>query len=151
MKSRTKLQEEHDCLRQILKQFTKIHNEGGIETMVMGKKVVVLPWIHILGGDASGQNVLCCVYNNHGNTFCPYRACLCPFGDLASTRPRCQPRSIEVVEDHRRNGTLGDISMHNVRSAFQNVPVSDVVNGAPGIVPGEDMHAIAAGVGVRML
>jgi len=36
-----KIQDEHNCLRNIFDQITKIHNDGGIKTNVMGPQVTL--------------------------------------------------------------------------------------------------------------
>jgi hypothetical protein len=53
-----KLQYEHKCLSLITTQIIKIHEEGGFRTEVMGRRVCVKLWIHILAGDTSGHNNL---------------------------------------------------------------------------------------------
>ena len=35
------IQDEHNCLKHIFDQITKIHNDGGIKTNVMGPQVTL--------------------------------------------------------------------------------------------------------------
>jgi len=51
-----KLQDEHNCLSLITNQIIKIHNGGGFWTEVMGRRVCVKLWIHLIAGDTSGHN-----------------------------------------------------------------------------------------------
>jgi len=39
--STQKVQDEHICLKHIFDQITKIHNDGGIKTNVMGRQVTL--------------------------------------------------------------------------------------------------------------
>ena len=54
-----------------------MNDEGYFYTEVMGKKVKVVVWVHIITGDTSGHNEMCGKYNSNGNTNCPYRHCFC--------------------------------------------------------------------------
>ena len=53
-----KLQDEHNCLSLITNQIKKNHDEGGFWTEVMGRRVCVKVWIHLIGGDTLGHNTL---------------------------------------------------------------------------------------------
>ncbi len=53
-----KLQDEHNCLSLITNQITKIYEEGGFWTEVMGWCVCVKLWIHFFASDTAGQNNL---------------------------------------------------------------------------------------------
>jgi hypothetical protein len=53
-----KIQDEHNCLSLMTNQIIKIHEEGGIWTEVMGRRVCVKLWIHFIAGDTSGHNNL---------------------------------------------------------------------------------------------
>jgi len=56
--SEMKLQDEHNCLSLITNQIKQIHDEGGFWTTVMGRRVSVRVWIHLIAGDALGHNSL---------------------------------------------------------------------------------------------
>ena len=56
--SEMKLQDKHNCLFLITNQITKIHNEGGFWTKVMGRHVCVKVWIHLIAGNTLGHNTL---------------------------------------------------------------------------------------------
>ena len=85
--STVKLQDEHNCLRQVTKQLIFIMQKGGIHTTIMGRKVRVMPWLHIITGDNSGHNDLVGHYNGGGKTGHPFRDCKCPFHDLDDPDP----------------------------------------------------------------
>jgi len=149
---RQKLQEEHDCLRQITKQLADMHKQGGFWTKIMGQTKRVVVFIFVMCGDASGQNNLVCLYNSHGDTMTPNRECICPYSDLSSSAFVCVNRSLAIVEEARKSsGGLASISMHNVRSAFDGVPFADLENGIYGSVPSEDVHTMGTGVVQRCI
>jgi hypothetical protein len=52
------LQDEHNCLSLITNQIKKIHDEGGFWTEVMGRRLCVKVWIHLIAGDTLGHNTL---------------------------------------------------------------------------------------------
>ncbi len=141
------LQDEHNCLRQILKQFIEIHNEGGIITEVMGKQRTVLPFIHLMNGDASGQQALVACYNKHFGTKCPMRKCLCGASDLGNPEAQCILRTPELVQEARESQAgLASISMHDIQNAFEGVPLGDQVYRQFGVVPSEVLHMLESGI-----
>jgi len=93
-----KLNEEHACLRTIMVQLAEIRSAGGFWTVVMGKRVKVVPWLHILSGDIVGQNDLCGHYNAHGNTANPTRYCHCPHEEMDISIPTCTYVTVEEVD-----------------------------------------------------
>jgi hypothetical protein len=54
--STMRLQDEHNCLCLIPDQISKIQNDAGFWTVVMGQRVLVVVWIHFIAGDTSGHN-----------------------------------------------------------------------------------------------
>ena len=81
--STTKLQDQHNCIRAITDQIVKLRHEGYFYTEVMGRKVKVVVWVHVITGDTSGHNKMCGKYNSNGNTSCPYRHCFCKEHNLS--------------------------------------------------------------------
>ena len=49
-----KLNVEHVCLRSVMSQLADIQSAGGFWTVVMGRNVRVVPWLHIASGDIVG-------------------------------------------------------------------------------------------------
>jgi len=88
--STQKVQDEHNCLRHMFDQITKIHNDGGItKTNVMGRQVTLNIWIHLITGDTSGHNDLC-GHMNSGSANLPIRNCGCSWDDLDDPDLVCQ-------------------------------------------------------------
>ena len=54
--SRDKVQDEHNCLAYAFKSLIELSELGGIRTTVMGKEVIVKPFIHFFIGDTEGMN-----------------------------------------------------------------------------------------------
>jgi len=50
-----KLQDEHNCLSLITNKIKQIHDEGGFWTTVMGRRISVRVWIHLIAGDTLRQ------------------------------------------------------------------------------------------------
>lgn len=72
--SEMKLQDEHNCLSLITNQIVKIHEEGGFWTEVMGRRVCVKIWVHLIAGDTLGHNNLVGHFNG-GRPKYIYREC----------------------------------------------------------------------------
>ena len=53
-----KLQDEHTCLSLITNQIKQIHDDGGFWTTVMGRRVCMKVWIHLIAGDTLGHNTI---------------------------------------------------------------------------------------------
>jgi len=66
---RNKLQDEHTCLKLITDQICSLQH--GFDTMVLGQRVTIKPWIHFIAGDTSGHNNLVGQYNSSSAMF-PY-------------------------------------------------------------------------------
>ena len=144
--STERLQEKHDCLREVMKQFLKLDEDGGFWTEVMGRRVRVVVWIHIVTGDTDGHNELVGQFNANGNTACAHRHCYCPPEDLASSKMICKLRTKNDVDDHKAAGTLQSISMHPIDNAFDGVPLGGDEYGIMGRVPSEMLHVSGNGI-----
>ena len=145
--STEKLQDQHNCIRLITDQIKKLRDEGYFWTTVMGRKVKVVLWIHILAGDCSGHNEVAGKFNCNGNTACPYRDCLCTKNHLSDPISSCKLVTIDDVEQARStpNG-LSKMSMHEIVNAFTDVPLSDLIHGIFGILPGKALHVLGQGI-----
>jgi hypothetical protein len=77
--SRDKLQDEHKCLKLVTDQIK--HLAPGFEAVVMGKTVLVKPWIHFISRDTSVHNNIVGQFNS-SNAACPYRDCKCTLAQL---------------------------------------------------------------------
>jgi len=141
-----RLQDEHDCLRLITNQITKIHNEGGFWTMVMGRRVRVIVWIHFIAGDTSGHNNLV-GHMNGGRPKYIYRDCYCKHKHMSRPTPKCQLITIaDIAQARLTDDGLTLISKKKIRNAFDNVPLSDLEHGIFGVVPAEMLHVSGTGL-----
>ena len=150
-KAHDKLQDEHNCLRQVFNQIKQIHDDGGIVMKVLGRNVKVRVWIHLITGDTSGHNDLCGHYNGSSTTTMPYRSCKCSLQNLDNSKPSCRLVTLEEVSVAADNDTLHFISKHNIESCFKGVPLSDPVHGIMGVTPPEMLHVAGVGIFKYML
>ena len=89
-KSRDKVQDEHNCLAYALKSLVELSEAGGIRTVVLGKEVIIKPFIHYFIGDTEGHNKWLGHYTGSKPGMArPYRDCHCTFQQLSSTYPEC--------------------------------------------------------------
>ena len=154
--SREKLQDQHNCLKVILESISTIWKEGGLPTTILGKEVIIQPWIHVVIGDASGNNELCGHFNVHGNCMRPYRDCKCCFDMLDDPDPQCEYVTCKEVEDAFKNcrtGSISEISRHYVENAFDpaNIPMADPIHGINSCTPPEGLHTFGSGIYTRVL
>ena len=70
-----KVQDEHTCLAAVIKQMIRLSTKGGMDLNVLGRDVVVQPFIYVFIGDAQGNNTLLGHYNGSGELKRPYRDC----------------------------------------------------------------------------
>ena len=142
--AKDKLQDEHNCLHLITGQLKQIHEDGGIWTEVMGRRVCVKVWIHIISGDTSGHNNVCGHYNA-SNSNCPYRDCICTLLQLSSALANCYLTKIEDVKGLSPD-ELKEWSKHDIDNAFDEVPLSDQIHGKFGVCPAEMLHVCGNGI-----
>ena len=145
--SHVKIQDEHNCLRQITKQLIMINEKGGIATMVMGRKVNLKVWLHIITGDNSGHNDLVGHFNGSGKTNHPYRDCTCRFEDLDDPDPMCVLVTPNYIEEARAvPGGLQSISKKDIKNCLSDVPMADLLHSYLGITPSEMLHVLGSGI-----
>jgi len=145
--STEKLQDQHDCIRLITDQVARLRDQGYFWTSVFGRVVKVHVWIHIVAGDTSGHNECTGKFNSNGNTACPWRDCLCQFGNLSDSIAQCELITLRHVEEAAQSdGGLASLSMHHIDNAFSHTPLSDQTRGIFGITPPETLHVLGGGV-----
>lgn len=90
VKAVDKVQDEHNCLAYALKSLIELSETGGIQTTVMGRKVIVKPFIHYFIGDTEGHNKWLGHYQGSKPGMSrPYCDCHCTFDDLNAPLPNC--------------------------------------------------------------
>jgi hypothetical protein len=141
-----KLQDEHNCLSLITNQIIKIHDGGGFWPEVMGRRVCVKLWIHLIPGDTSGHNNIV----GHMNGVWPkyiYCDCKCLFEDLSRPIANCHLiTSEEIKQAHLTNNGLTNLCKKNTSNSFENVPFADQLFGLLGSVPAEMLHVSGTGL-----
>ena len=174
-KSSEKAQDEHNCLAYVLKSLIDLSEEGGIRTEVMGRNVIVKPFIHYFIGDTEGHNKWLGHYQgtNPGMSRA-YRDCHCGFDDLDSPNPKCEytlasefRRAVRLVVrnddatktevrrlEAKKDGLqmLKDMSRHCIHNALtqSKLPLSDEKHGANKMCPPESLHVLDAGITMYM-
>lgn len=151
--SAQKVQDEHVCLANALRQLKDVNDSGGIPMRVMGRKVKVMVWIHIMVGDISGNNGLLGSYNTY-NAKCPYRDCSCAkesFLDPNATCTMIRKADIDRMKKDNDVAALQAASKHNIINAFDTIPTGNPVDTIYHLTPPETMHAINSGIVKRMI
>ena len=165
IKSSTKAQSEHYCIAYALKSLIDLSENGGIQTVVMGKAVHIKPFIHLFIGDTEGHNKWLGHYNSSKPGVCrPYRDCHCSFGNLSNPNPSCEyTQAIEYrhamrmlsKDDNQMTGKAYLIrqSRHNIKNAMYQarLPLSDGIYGANRMCPPELLHTLDAGLSIYIL
>ena len=145
-----KLNVEHACLRTVMEQLAEIQSAGGFWTMVMDKRVKVVPWLHMVSGDIVGQNDLTGHFNAHGNTANPHRHCHCPPEEMDNPSPKCTLVTMDEVNlaylANDVTSAFKAMSKHPIRSCFAGVPIACQVSGIFGSVPPCVLHTIGGGI-----
>ena len=80
-------QDKHDCLKVTFSDLQRIHKQGGLSLIVMGKPVIVKVWIHYCVGDTQGNSRCIGHYNGSGNLNHPFRDCKCACGIWTNQTP----------------------------------------------------------------
>ena len=151
--SAQKCQDEHVCLHAALHQLKGVNDRGGMPLQVMGKNVHVKVWIHVIVGDIVGNNSLLGSYKS-ANVQCPYRDCGCAKEDFVDPDAECvfiRKSDLDQMKQDNDVAALKAVSKHNIRNAFDDIPMSDPLNTIYWSTPPETMHAIASGIIPYML
>ena len=69
---------------------------------VLGRDVVVQPFIHVFIGDAQGNNTLLGHYNGSGELKCPYHDCRCKYINMDDPNPKCRCITISSMKMLKR-------------------------------------------------
>ena len=160
-----KAQDEHNCLAYALKSLIDLSEAGGIRTTVMGKEVIVKPFIHYIIGDTEGHNKWLGHYQGSKPGMArPYRDCHCSFAQLNSPLPNCTytkasefRRAMRMFDDvdNKAEGIimLQQMSRHAISNALyqSKLPLSDNVHGVNKMCPPETLHVIDAGITIYMM
>jgi hypothetical protein len=129
---------------------------------MMGKEVIVKPFIHYFIGDTEGLNKWLGHYNgSKPGMMHPYRDCHCGFERLNASIHNCKytkarefHRAISLVVENKKEGMkmLKSLSRHYVNNALYKMkpPLSDVVHGANKMCPPEMLHTLDAGLTIYM-
>lgn len=140
---RDKLQDEHNCLKLITDQIREL--AVGFETNVLGRNVIIKPWIHIIAGDTSGHNNIIGQFNS-SNSMYPYRDCTCCLSQMSDPIPQCNLITMSDFHAAKADNCLHNLSLHSIDNAFENVPFGDLVHGIFGCVPAEMLHVSGNGI-----
>ena len=130
-------------------QLADIQSAGGFWTVVMGRRVRVVPWLHIASGDIVGQNDMVGHFNAHGNTACPDRHCHCPHANMDNPRPNCNLVTLEEVNlayENNDEAAFRAMSNHPIKSCFEGVPIACEISDIFGIVPPCVLHTMGGGI-----
>ena len=158
------VQDEHDCLRVAFSSLVDIYLRGGIKATVMGRDVIVKPWIHFFVGDTSGNNRWLGHFNGSGNITRPYRDCECTYKDMDDPTPSCTYIKRAQYHDQQLMRSLAhtkkakkDIdslfSKQPIENAFMNpnLPLSDLLHGCYRMFPPEVLHTLDEGTSMYMI
>jgi len=141
-----KNQDFHTLLRPTLEQFDEIRRDGGVWVKIDGEDVLLKVWIHLVIGDAVGNNELC-GHSNGSSSACLSKDCRCTHSQLSEIPRQCEKVTIQdmmqVKVDHDFAHSLSKYSIHN---AFDGLPLSDFRYGILGITPFERLHMLASGI-----
>ena len=142
---RRKLKDRHACYRAVFKSMMDVIDAGGVRAKYRGKRCLFKPFVLAVIGDTKGYNILCCKFNCTGNRNVNslMKCCLCSFGDLTKTRPKCRRVTAAEVEKAHKEANeeyCKEISFHPIESAWSELPIADIVEGITGVTPYEALH-----------
>jgi hypothetical protein len=158
------VQDKHDCLWVAFSSLVDIYLRGGIKATVMGRDVIVKPWIHFFVGDTSGNNHWLGHFNGSGNITRPYRDYECTFVDMDNPHPSYNYIKRAQYHDHKLSQTLvhtkkakkeidSFFSKQPIDNAFMNpnLPLSNLIYGCYRMFPPEVLHTLDEGVLMYMI
>ena len=138
-----KVADLHRVYRAILKSCIDCCKRGGVRAYFKGKRCIFKPFLLMVIGDAKGFNSMCCHFNSNGNANvnCLMKDCRCSFHDLVSTKPQCVRITLADRKRALTNAEFAkSISYHRIPSAFDEMPLADIIEGISGITPFETLH-----------
>ena len=130
---------------------------------VLGRDVIVQPFIHVFIGDAQGNNTLLGHYNGSGELKYPYRDCKYKYPDMDDPNPQCtyvtissmkklKRRKRKAIRDNaskkKRKKIYQNASKHDVDIIFNqpDFPLADDIHGLYGMTPPDKLHASYSGL-----
>ncbi len=138
-----KLQDKHKCLKLVTDQIK--HLAPGFEAVVMGKSVLVKPWIHFILGDTSGHNNIIGQFNSSNAD------CKCTLAQLCDSTANCSLITLAEYYQYKEQQMLHHLSLHDIDNSFIELPFGDLVHGVFGCVPAEMLHVSGNGIMQYML
>jgi hypothetical protein len=157
-------QDEHDCLKVAFSDLQRIHKQGCLSLIVMGKPVIGKVWIHYCVGDPQGNNQWLGHYNGSGNLNHPYRDCKCRMWDIDKPNPNCQyithkdyfsQKSLigHCTTESSKRDVCKENSKHNIDNTFmdEDLPLSDQIHGIFQMTPPERLHTTSEGLTKHMI
>jgi len=142
-----KLEDLHRMIAVILEPvFKMLEEHGGITCVLDGETVVLVPWIHLIIGDAVGNNELCGHYGGN-NAKCLVKDCRCTKDQLIQIPPVCELITMDDVRKCYQDAVFAQsISRHQLKVSFDSLPLSDEKHGVTGITPFETLHCMGSGL-----
>ena len=141
--SKEKCTDYQNMYRVALKSLAECCDRGGVRVVFKGKKCLFKPFLLLCITDSKGANTICCHYNSNGNknVHCLCKDCKCTFDQLVSTTPSCVritrkdlKRALEDPDYAKR------ISHHPIPSAWNEIPLAEIIEGMNGSLPLEALH-----------
>ena len=120
--------------------------KGGVVFNFKGKRCLGKPFLLFALGDAKEYNIMCQHYNS-AFAKCIMKDCTCTKNDIVNRMPpECRP--ISVADIHRSlhdEEYANSISQHPVKSAWNELPLSNLDEGINGMTPYEPLHVHGMG------
>jgi hypothetical protein len=151
-------QDEHDCLKVAFSYLQRIHKQGGLSLIVMGKPVIGKVWIHYCVDDTQGNNQWLGHYNGSGNLNHLYRDCKCHMLDMDKPNPNCQfttrqdyfsQKSLirHCTTESLKKDVCKEYSKHNIDNAFMDEEPSALRSNTWlfQMTPPEELHTTSEG------
>ena len=127
----------------VLKSIVECCDKGGVRVMFKGKRCLFKPFLLLAIGDAKGYNTMCCHYNSNGNrnvsALC--KDCWCSFEQLAAVNPTCRRITRKDLKRALSDPDFAKkISHHPIPSAWNELPLANILEGINGSTPLEALH-----------
>ena len=141
-KSQMRVKDHQILYDTVLDSFRRYCDEyGGLRMMWKGELCLVKPYVLMIIGDTKEYNVICNSYNSC-RVRCPCKDCLCTWEAFAKIFP---PKCERVTLAHRQKAMEDEdyarfISHHQEESAWNNLPIADIIEGCNGMCPLEWLH-----------
>ena len=143
-----KVEDTQKCYRCVLKSIVDCCDKGGLKVRWRGENCLFKPFLLCGISDAKGSHQMCAANNCLGNANCSSlcKECTCSFLELASHRPQCRYITLEDRERSYNDPAYAkEISHSTVRSAWNELPMAENIEGINGCTPYELLHAFGHG------